>query len=80
MLKIKCQGSVSKLNANLWFNTILYPKHLAIWNLPSTELKEIYDTMKNQLNKLNKSLNNYHVLEHLIEKQIKNWLLDSYII
>ena len=69
-----------KLNANLWFNTILYPKHLAIWNLPSTELKEIYDTMKNQLNKLNKYYDNYHVLEHLIEKQIKNWLLDSYII
>ena len=69
-----------KLNANLWFNTILYPKHLAIWNLPSTELKEIYNTMKNQLNKLNKYYDNYHVLEHLIEKQIKNWLLDSYII
>ena len=69
-----------KLNANLWFNTILYPKHLAIWNLPSDELNKIYYRMKVQLNKLDKSLNNYHILEHLIEKQIKNWLLDSYII
>ena len=68
------------LNANLWFNTILYPKQYAIWNLSSTELKKIYNTMKVQLKKLDKSLRNYSVFEHLVEKQIKNWLLDSYII
>lgn len=68
------------LNANLWFNTILYPKQYAIWNLPTSELKEIYDTMKNQLKELDKSLKTYSVFEHLVDKQIKNWLLDSYII
>ena len=68
------------LNANLWFNTILYPKQYAIWNLPTNELKEIYNTMKDQLTKLDKSLKTYSVFEHLVEKQIKNWLLDSYII
>jgi molybdenum cofactor biosynthesis enzyme MoaA len=68
------------LNANLWFNTILYPKQYAIWNLPTSELKEIYNTMKDQLTKLDKSLKTYSVFEHLVEKQIKNWLLDSYII
>jgi MoaA/NifB/PqqE/SkfB family radical SAM enzyme len=69
-----------ELNANLWFNTILYPKQYALWNLPSNELKEIYDTMKDQLNNLDNSLRNYNIFEHLVEKQIRNWLLDSYII
>jgi len=68
------------LNANLWFNTILYPKQYAIWNLPTSELTEIYNTMKDQLTNLDKSLKTYSVFEHLVEKQIKNWLLDSYII
>ena len=68
------------INAYLWFNTILYPKQYAIWNLPSDELNKIYYRMKVQLNKLDKSYKNYSVFEHLVKKQIKNWLLDSYII
>jgi len=68
------------LNAHLWFNTIQKPLHLAIWNLPNKELKEIHNTMKDQLNKLDKSLKTYSVFEHLVQKRIQNWLLDSYII
>jgi len=31
-------------NINLWYNTIKYPEHLAIWNLDSDKLVEICDT------------------------------------
>ena len=68
------------LNASLWFNTILYPEQYAIWNLPTSELKEIYTTMEYQLSKLRRSCKNYDRFEHLVKKQLKNWLLDSYII
>ncbi len=68
------------LDINLWFNTILYPEQYAIWNLPSTELKEIYNTMKDQLDELDEELRNYHIFKHLVENQVKTWLLDSYII
>ena len=68
------------LNASLWFNTILYPEQYAIWNLPTSELKEIYTTMEYQLSKLRRSCKNYDRFEHLVKKQVKNWLLDSYII
>ena len=68
------------INSNLWFNTILYPKQYAIWNLPTDELKMVYNKMKDQLNELDKSLSNYSIFEHLVDNQIKNWLLDSYLI
>ena len=68
------------LDINLWFNTILYPKQYALWNLPSDELNKIYYRMKVQLDELDESSRNYEIFEHLVEKQIKNWLLDSYII
>ena len=31
--------------AFLWFNTIRYPEHLALWNLPAGELAHIHDTL-----------------------------------
>jgi molybdenum cofactor biosynthesis enzyme MoaA len=31
--------------AHLWFNTIRYPEHLALWNLPAGELAHIHDTL-----------------------------------
>lgn len=74
-----------KHGANLWYNTILYPEYLAIWNLPSDELKTIYRTMVEQLEHLKKTYrstyrkDNMHVGEHLVNNQIKNWLLDSYV-
>ena len=68
------------LDINLWFNTILYPKQYALWNLPSDELNKIYYRMKVQLDELDESSRNYEIFEHLVEKQVKTWLLDSYII
>ena len=68
------------LDINLWFNTILYPEQYAIWNLPSDELNKIYYRMKVQLDELDESSRNYEIFEHLVEKQVKTWLLDSYII
>ena len=62
---------------NLWFNTILYPEHLTIKHLPSAEIKHIYETLKEQLASVSKS-HTWNVADHLINNQIKNWLLDSY--
>lgn len=63
----------------LWYNTIRYPEHCAIWNLPTENLKEIYSTLNAELNRLPKSLYNYDKIDHLVNSQIRNWLLDSYI-
>ena len=72
-------------NVSLWYNTILYPSHLAIWNLDSDKLKEIYDTLVSKLEQYVDSVkdkpvkrNNIDTTEHLIKQQIKTWLLDSY--
>lgn len=62
-----------EFGTHLWYNTILYPEDLAIWNLPSEKLKEIYDTL---LSKINNNLVPQST-HHLIKQQIKNWLLDS---
>lgn len=66
----------SEKNVNIWYNTILYPQHLAIWNLPSSEIKNIYDTLKSQLDTLPES-SIPHQTNHLVNNQIKNWILDS---
>ena len=68
-----------KHDVNLWYNTILYPKDCAIWNLPSNELKEIYTTLKTELNDMDKSNKNYATVDHLINNQIANWLLESHV-
>lgn len=69
---------------NLWYNTILYPKQWAIWNLPTDELKNIYQELSNKLEEYKKQprkgpRSNVHVAEHLVHNQIRNWLLDSYL-
>jgi len=69
---------------NLWYNTILYPKQWAIWNLPPDKLKEIYEVLSGKLERYKNNMrhgkkSNIHVAEHLVHNQIKNWLLDSYI-
>ncbi len=43
----------------LWYNTIRYPEHCAIWNLPTEKLKKIHNTLHAELNKLPKSLYNF---------------------
>lgn len=66
-------------DVNLWFNTIKYPEHLAIWNLGSSKLTHVYNTMKDHLSNISNTSRNYEVFEHLVDKQIGNWLLDSYV-
>lgn len=66
------------LNVDLWYNTIRYPAHLAIWNLESDKLLEIYNTLNDRLLAYPTRSYNWTVADHLINKQIKTWLLDSY--
>lgn len=66
----------SEQDVNLWFNTIRYPVHLSLWNLPETELKKVLDRMCDQELQL-KGLRNHKVFEHLVKNQITNWWLDS---
>ncbi len=62
----------------LWFNTILYPPQCAIHNLPSDKLEAIYNEFSKETKK-SRGKKNFKILNHLVEDQIKNWLLDSYI-
>ena len=64
-------------NCNLWYNTILYPKHLSIKHLPGHEIAKIIDTLKLELPYV-KNMRNYNVVEHLINDQFSNWCLDAY--
>ena len=66
-----------KHEVNLWFNTIRYPEHLALWNLPSKELIDITYELKEQLQSVPKWLRNYDKIDHLINKQISDWALKS---
>lgn len=73
-----------KHQVNLWYNTILYPKEYAIWNLSTDELKLIYETLCIKLEEYKEKQiidkkSNIHVAEHLVHNQIQSWLLDSYI-
>ena len=67
-----------KNETNLWYNTILYPEHLAIWNLPSSELKTIYESLSKKLKAENLHDRQGETVRHLVHDQIKNWLLDAY--
>lgn len=66
----------------IWYNTIIYPEHLAIWNLPVDKLKEIYDDLSNQLKKAEQHFwykrSDHSKVEHLVKHQIQNWILDAY--
>lgn len=67
-----------KYKVNLWFNTIRYPENLAIWNLPTAELAVVHNTMKDHIKTIDKYMINYDKYDHLVNKQIAGWLLDSY--
>ena len=72
----------NKHNANLWYNTIRYPEEYAIWNLPSSELKLIYDGLCKRLDAwvpYEDKTSNIQITQHLIHEQIGTWLLDSYM-
>jgi len=63
----------------LWYNTIRYPEHLAIWNLPSKEIKNIIDTLNGELLDIKIGSTNYETVNHLINNQFSNWLLDRLV-
>ena len=71
-------------NCKLWYNTILYPKHLALWNLPIEELKHVYNTLSKKLHEVDNrwkdigfTIYNLNTARHLIRNQIANWILDA---
>jgi MoaA/NifB/PqqE/SkfB family radical SAM enzyme len=66
-----------KHNCNLWFNTILYPKHLSIKHLHKNEILNIHSKLKEKFNLLQKTIKNYDKIDHLINNQIAEWLLDA---
>lgn len=65
---------------HLWYNTIHHPEHLAIWNLSSDQLNNIYETLKFKVEELKSNYNDYINLgnwekfDHFVNHQIKNWL------
>jgi molybdenum cofactor biosynthesis enzyme MoaA len=67
-----------KHQCSLWYNTILYPRDLAIKWLPAEEISKIYTAMASQLEKVPMDTRNRDKAEHLIHNQIKNWILDAY--
>lgn len=68
----------NKHHVKLWYNTIRYPADCAIWNLPTEKLKEIYSSLKAELDSIPITSYNYDKADHLINNQIANWLLESY--
>ena len=66
-----------KNDAYLWYNTIRYPLHLSIWNLPAEELKNIYEVLRTRTLQLEieyKETSQWQTLDHLVNNQIKGWL------
>ena len=68
-------------NTSLWYNTILYPKEWAIWNLSAQALEEIYNGLRQRLDDYPRpeGFSNYNTTEHLIEHQIKNWWKEALV-
>jgi hypothetical protein len=65
---------------HLWYNTIHHPEHLGIWNLPSTDLSVIMQTLEPQVEELKPVNTDNHVaygnwdkLYHFVHKQVANW-------
>ncbi|MCP4122207.1 MAG: radical SAM protein [Bacteroidetes bacterium] len=64
---------------HLWFNTITRPEDQSIWNLPASELKNIYETLSQakiaEKGNTPRHLYNYNVrtYKNLVNQQIKTW-------
>jgi MoaA/NifB/PqqE/SkfB family radical SAM enzyme len=67
---------------HLWYNTIHHPEHLSLWNLKSTKLFEIFNTLSPFVEQLKPShitddhikYGNWQKLDHFVNHQINNWL------
>ncbi len=68
----------TKNKVNIWYNTILYPHHLTIRNLPAKEIGKIWECMEDELRKISHDdpMNNIPTLKNLID-MIKQWHLDA---
>lgn len=64
-------------NCNLWFNTILYPRHLSIKYLHKNEILNIHNKLKEKFDLLQTTIKNYDKIDHLINNQIAEWILDA---
>jgi len=71
-------------NVHLWFNTIQYPEHVALHNLPADELQTIFDTLaaaplptppKGPAGDIHR--NNLEVYERFVHNQVTTWLADA---
>lgn len=67
----------NRMNVALWFNTIFRPYHLALWNLPQEELRQIHEELSRHdfpvtEGKGNHSHHNRNVYRSLVE-QIRTW-------
>jgi MoaA/NifB/PqqE/SkfB family radical SAM enzyme len=67
---------------HLWYNTIHHPEHLGIWNLPSSDLKNILDKLIPLSEKLKPTeysnfvaYGNWEKFDHFVNKQINNWYI-----
>ncbi len=73
---------VNKHNVNIWFNTIHRPADWAIWSLPHSELKNVYNVLhETRFSKVEtaNSLAAYNqgIYNNLVNVQIKNWLREA---
>ncbi len=73
---------VNKHNINLWFNTIHRPAEWAIWSLTHTELKKVYETLREIKFSKDETANslatyNLGIYNNLVNVQIKNWLREA---
>lgn len=69
-----------KNEVHLWYNTIHHPEHLGIWNLPSSKLREVLDTLIPIVEELKPdqfashyAFGNWEKLKHFVHNQIQNW-------
>lgn len=67
-------------NVHLWFNTIRYPEHLALWNLAADELEVIHDTLAAEAlpdpvpgRWEGVHRNNIQVFRRFVENQVASW-------
>lgn len=71
-------------NVHLWFNTIRYPEHLALHNLPAADLERIHDTLaaeslpeiglkpEDEIRR-----NNVSVFRSFVDDQLASWLKEA---
>lgn len=69
-------------NVQLWFNTIVYPASLAMWNMPAAELETAYTTLSSRrmplpVKHLATALHNEKIFRNFVEQQVRTWLQEA---